>query len=385
MVTRYTPRERRSTPARHLPDELPEGLQRRRGLALQSSREPFVGVTTDGHPIRGLYPLRDTGLTLEDVTWAAEMFLTSLDAGGKDAVTFTLDAPEWRMWSNIHPFLARHGLLLETLDDDRRNAALAIARAALSPRGYETARNVMKLNETIREITGSDAEYGEWLYWIGIFGDPSDTSPWGFQIDGHHLNLNFTVVGSQLVATPMFMGSEPVVADAGKYAGTAVFRDEERQGAALMTSLSAGLRRRALIGEDLPGDVFTSAFRDNFEMRYEGLPAGEMTSAQQMALLALIDTYVGRVRSDQALERMHEVRAHLDQTYFAWIGGTGDGSPFYYRVHSPVILIEFDHQSGTALESPRPSRDHIHTVVRTPNGNDYGRDLLRQHHARHRH
>jgi hypothetical protein len=27
----------------------------------------------------------------------------------------------------------------------------------------------------------------------------------------------------------------------------------------------------------------------------------------------------------------------------------------------------------------------VHTVVRTPNGNDYGKDLLRQHYALHAH
>jgi len=56
-------------------------------------------------------------------------------------------------------------------------------------------------------------------------------------------------------------------------------------------------------------------------------------------------------------------------------------SPFYYRILSPVILVEFDHQSGIIYDNDTPSRDHIHTVVRTPNGNDYGKDLLRQHYA----
>ena len=43
-------------------------------------------------------------------------------------------------------------------------------------------------------------------------------------------------------------------------------------------------------------------------------------------------------------------------------------------------LIEFDHQSRVApFRTAVGSRDHIHTVVRTPNGNDYGKDLLRQH------
>lgn len=60
---------------------------------------------------------------------------------------------------------------------------------------------------------------------------------------------------------------------------------------------------------------------------------------------------------------------------------TGSDDVFYYRIHSPVIFIEFDHQGPVALPGPRnvAIRDHIHSVVRTPNGNDYGKDLLRQH------
>jgi hypothetical protein len=54
-----------------------------------------------------------------------------------------------------------------------------------------------------------------------------------------------------------------------------------------------------------------------------------------------------------------------------------------------VILIEFDHQNpiGTVRLNPPgvPTRQHIHTIVRTPNGNDYGKDLLRQHLERHPH
>ena len=86
---------------------------------------------------------------------------------------------------------------------------------------------------------------------------------------------------------------------------------------------------------------------------------------------------------------MAEIGAHLDETYFAWIGTAEDDAVFYYRIHSPVILIEFDHQNpvGTLQKNARgvPTRDHIHTVVRTPNGNDYGKDLLAQHLAMHPH
>jgi hypothetical protein len=84
-----------------------------------------------------------------------------------------------------------------------------------------------------------------------------------------------------------------------------------------------------------------------------------------------------------AKAKMAEVKAHLDRTHIGWIGGFNEDSVFYYRVHSPVVLIEFDHQRGIALEDDEPTRNHIHTVMRTPNGNDYGKDLLRQHREQH--
>jgi hypothetical protein len=80
---------------------------------------------------------------------------------------------------------------------------------------------------------------------------------------------------------------------------------------------------------------------------------------------------------------MREVLAHDSSTYFGWIGDATPGGVFYYRVHSPVILIEFEHQAGVMFDNDVPTRNHVHTVVRTPNGNDYGIDLLRQHHERH--
>jgi hypothetical protein len=87
---------------------------------------------------------------------------------------------------------------------------------------------------------------------------------------------------------------------------------------------------------------------------------------------------------------MDEVRRHIDRTWFAWVGGSDSGGVYYYRIHSPVILIEFDHQRPANLarfsEDPNvPTRQHIHCVVRTPNGNDYGKDLLRQHYQSHPH
>jgi Protein of unknown function (DUF3500) len=122
---------------------------------------------------------------------------------------------------------------------------------------------------------------------------------------------------------------------------------------------------------------------------YAGIRASDLSASQKKQLLALIELYVSNIREGHAKVRMEEARQHLDATYFAWIGGSDPGAVYYYRIHSPVILIEFDHQLPAGLRHVNPpgvpNRDHIHTVVRTPNGNDYGKDLLRQHYAQHLH
>ena len=128
----------------------------------------------------------------------------------------------------------------------------------------------------------------------------------------------------------------------------------------------------------------SQAYKDNINLDYAGLPASEMNPAQQQLLLGVVQEFVGNMRDGHAKVKMAEVEEHLDRTFFAWVGGTQDDSVFYYRIHSPVVLIEFDHERRVApFRSREPTRDHIHAVLRTPNGNDYGRDLLRQHYEQH--
>ncbi|MEX2598205.1 MAG: DUF3500 domain-containing protein, partial [Dehalococcoidia bacterium] len=207
----YRPRVK-SAPrsARELPSPVPESIAKRLADIESMTREPFRGITTDGTPVPGLFPLHQTGLPLDDLRGAANDLVAALNSRQQEAVRFPIDSDTWRRWSNIHAFLMRHGLCLEALDGAQREAALRLLRMTLSDDGYKTARDIMRLNETIREITGSDEEYGDWLYWVSLFGEPSATEPWGWQIDGHHLNLNCFVLGGQMVLTPLFMGSEPV-------------------------------------------------------------------------------------------------------------------------------------------------------------------------------
>jgi Protein of unknown function (DUF3500) len=376
-------RERPATPAIR-PFALPPRIRSMFERAEAGLAEPFRGVTA-GEIAAGLFPLGQTGVSLGSLVEAARSWLAMLTAEQRKAACFAIDDEAWRTWSNIHPWLMRHGLCLADLGHDQRAAALVLLRESMSASGYASARDVMKLNEHALEITGKPEEYGEWFYWLSIFGTPSPDAPWGWQIDGHHLNINCFVLGDQLVMTPTFMGSEPVLARFGKHAGTRVFAAEEEQGHALMRVLSVDERRQATIGKDLPSELLSGAFNDNRQIEPVGIRYDQLPPEGRERLQALLGTYTGRMRRGHAQIRYQEAKRHLSATRFAWIGPFDDTGPFYYRILSPVILVEFDHQSGIVYANDTPSRDHIHTVVRTPNGNDYGKDLLRQHYAAHDH
>ncbi|MFW6199342.1 MAG: DUF3500 domain-containing protein, partial [Gemmatimonadota bacterium] len=344
--------------------------------------EPFHGVTSDGELQEGLFPVRATGVTTEPVVEAARNLRSVLDSDQRRQATFSLDSDEWRHWANF-PQLERRGVPLRQMTDAQREAALDLVRAGLSARGFRQARDIMEVAGYVQELMDDPDIYGEWLYYISLFGEPHSSEPWGWQIDGYHLVVNYFVMGDQVVMTPAFWGIEPADIDEGPLAGTEVLQEEEADGRALMRALTPEQRAQARIDDDKTGnDILATAFQDNRVMEYEGLRADRMSPEQREILLEVIGNYVNNLKEGHARLKMEQVREHLDETRFAWIGGFDEDDVFYYRVQSPVILIEFDHTVPVVLDPgdpPRPSRQHIHSVIRTPNGNDYGKDLLRQH------
>ena len=348
--------------------------------------QPFKGITAAGTIEPGLFPIKATGVSTRPVREAAERFLQTLSAEQRAKTTYAVDDDEWLKWNNVHRY-ARQGVNFREMSEPQREGAYGLMRAALSAKGFERSRNVMKLNGYLAELLHNPTEYGDDLYHLTVMGTPSDTAPWGWQLDGHHLIVNYFVLGDQVVMSPAFMGSEPVMVDTGKYAGTAVLQDEQNKGLAFMRSLSPDLQKLATIDTNkTANNALAQAFRDNIVLDYAGLPGSKLAPSQRTMLLELIGEYVRNMDDGHAKVRMDEVRAELDRTYFAWIGSSAEDAVFYYRIQSPVILIEFDHQTPVALPGPRvPGRIHIHAVVRTPNGNDYGKDLLRQHYAKYNH
>ncbi len=355
-----------------------------------SLSEDYKGITAGSDVPSNLFPLRSSGVTTAPILDAARKFLDTLTRSQLIKTQFSVDDSEWRKWSNVdNGIYVRQGISLQEMNKAQKAAAIGLMSASLSAKGLELSFDIMKTDQTLGEINDNSFIYGEEKYFFTVMGIPSAAEPWGWQLDGHHLVINYFLLADQVVVTPMFLGGEPVVTTSGKYDGNKILQPEQDQGLALLQSLDSEQREAAMISSDkLPSNLLAVAGEDNLVMNYEGISSTDLSVDQNAQLIDLIQLFVDNIREDQAQVRMEEVLQHLDDTYFAWIGGTSNDAVFYYRIHSRVILIEFDHQRPVGipnLEPNVPTRQHVHIMVRTPNGNDYGKDLLRQHLELHPH
>ena len=353
---------------------------------------PFRGIDVPSTRTTSPLSTQSASVDTAPIVAAAQALLSLLDDEQRTRLVFPLQAVEQRQWFNVHPNVLRHGVLLDDLSPAARTAALRLMAETLSARGYAQARDIMRINGLLVDITGKGDDFGEWPYFLSLFGRPDAGEPWAWQLDGHHLNVNACAIGSQLSITPTFMGSEPCAIPNGPLAGTTVFEPETAAGLAFVRALSPSAARRAVVAPsilrgELPpelshpidGRMVAGAFKDNVAVQHAGVRGDQLTAGERQLLRDLIAVYVEWGRDDHAAIRMHDVDAHLDETSFAWMGAIDDEGPFYYRVLSPVVLLEFDHHPGIVFDNLEPSRHHVHTVLRTPNGGDYGADLLARH------
>lgn len=362
------------------------------------AKAPFIGITTDGHVVPDLFSLQPSEAPTAAMIVAVTELLGALSQEQRAAMSFPVESERWRGWQNTELYVEDYGLRLDEVPDRVREAVMDVLRASLSAKGYETSRAVMRLNRFLGDLVGCPAVLGEWSYTFCVFGAPSATEPWGWQLFGHHLTLSCFVRGGQMVLTPAFLGAEPAYADTGSFAGISLFEDEERAGLALMRSLSPVQQRQAIVanamvGGDLPPGRrhfadnlhLGGAHQDNRIVPYEGIRGSALAAAQRRNLLDLIALYTASLPPGPQVARMEEIERHFGDTHFCWIGGHEETSPFYYRIQSPVVLVEFDHHAGVFLTNAEPAKFHVHSIVRTPNGNDYGIDLLRLHYAQAHH
>ena len=354
--------------------------------------EPFHGLTCDGTCQHGHFRLRHEGAPVVPAVRAAQRLLASLSDDLRQKLRYAIDAREWRVWSNPEFLINDRGLRLEECPQEIRLLILDVIAASLGPRGFQKAQGCMRTNAFLGELTQVQNIMNEWSYNFLLFGEPGADTPWGWNLYGHHLCLNCFFLGDQMVVSPVFMGAEPNIIDRGPYAGTVLFKTQEDVGLALMRSLDDSQKARAGLFKAVkdpamapdryhPADGLHlgGAFQDNRIVPYEGLKVADMSRSQMDKVFEIAEAFHEVLPDGPRKAKLADIEAHIDETWWCWIGGTGDEDPFYYRIQSPVTMLEFDHHPGVWLTNTEPAKCHIHTVIRTPNGNDYGRDILRQH------
>ena len=305
-----------------------------------------------------------------EMTRAANAFVGGLTADQRTKAQFQFADSERVNWHFIPR--ARKGLPLKEMTPQQRDLAKALLQAGVSQRGYLKASTIMELDLVLREMGGNPVQRDPELYFFSIFGTPSDAQPWGWRVEGHHLSLNFTVVGGSPIATaPAFMGANPAEVREGTRQGLRVLSAEEDLARELVTSLDASQRATAVFATEAPRDIVTANRLDIDPLAPPGISVGQLRQPQVTLLRRVIEEYLGRMADRIATER----RARLEQSdftrvTFAWAGPIERGAPHYYRIQGPTFLIEFDNVQNGA--------NHIHSVWRDFNG-DFGADLLRQH------
>ncbi|AXB42732.1 DUF3500 domain-containing protein [Amycolatopsis albispora] len=359
----------------------------------------FRGITEDGALRPGCHPLTPAlpgeQAPVAAMIEAALALEAALDDTGRRALNHPVDAVEWQTWANPEFLQFDTGIRLEFQPAGVRQRALELVRASLSPGGFELVHNMMLINGFLGEVVGLERILNEFSYNFALYGRPDPVAPWGWQLFGHHCAVHCLVVEGRMVVSPIFLGAEPNEIDEGPHAGVTAFTERIRLGTDLMAALPAGQRHaavtyRRMVDPDMPpgrvhpGDErhLAGAFQDNRVIPFEGIRVADMPEQAQRIALDIVETFVSPLPAGPRAARMREVRSWLGETWFSWIGGHEPGDVFYYRIQSPVIIVELDHHCGVFLDYDTPKPFHVHTVLRTPHGNDYGRAYVRDWQAR---
>jgi Protein of unknown function (DUF3500) len=304
---------------------------------------------------------------------AANTFISSLDEKQKQGVLFPFnDETQRANWSNLPvSFAKRAGVSLKEMSPAQRTAAMALVSSALSKRGFEKVQQIMAGDEALKANERNNPIFGKDLYYISLLGKPSEKDPWTLQFGGHHLALNITIAGERGILTPTLTGAQPALYTEN---GTTVrpLGQESDKALALLNSLDDNQRKKAVLGFRL-ADLVLGPGQDGKTIQPEGLKASAMNDKQRATLLDLISEWAGIIHESAAASRMADLKADINETWFAWSGPTtanpGSNITAYYRVQGPHLVIEYAPQRLGGDPSM-----HVHTMYRDPT-NDYGRAL----------
>ncbi|HEY2787531.1 MAG TPA: DUF3500 domain-containing protein [Fimbriiglobus sp.] len=310
---------------------------------------------------------------------AAKAFLNALNAKQNEKAVYEFASSKKPNWSNLPvSFVPRNGVRLGDLNKDQRDKAMAVVAAVLSKEGYQKVLDIMGGDQMLADNQGGGGRggrggrgggpmFGKDLYYLAIFGTPSETQPWMVQFGGHHLGINVTVVGKTFVLTPTHTGAQPSRYKRGNEEVRPLGRESDAA-YKLMDALDAKQRATAIIGQRPQSELLLGPGRDGKTIEPKGIKGSALTKDQRVLLLEVIAAWVNIVEPDAAATRLAAIKEKLDDTYFAWSGPTEKGKAAYFRIQGPAVVIEYAPQNGT---------DHIHTVIRNPE-DDYGAGLMKR-------
>lgn len=332
------------------------------------------------------------------MTQVARSFLATLSAEQRQQAVYAIDDPERYTW--YYTPHERKGLPLKQMNPDQRKAALALLQTGLSAQGYDKATAIMDMENVLRVIENrpaNDTHRDPDNYYVTIFGNPENDAPWSWRLNGHHLLLQFMAQSDRsgqnrlLAQTPTFFGSNPGImqndpgmadkrmadprlAKLPQY-GKQLLKQETERAFALLKTLTPEQIKQVVVAPVAYPEILSTNVRSVSMEKMEGLRLADMTAAQRTLFLDLLQTYLTNYHVTLANQQLDKLTKNgLDNLRFAWAGDLtpklGDGKGWYYRIHGPTILIEYDNTQSDA--------NHIHTVVRDLT-NDFGEDLLREH------
>ena len=332
----------------------------------------------------------------DDIVHAANAFLSSLSTEQRQQVQYAFnDAKQRARWSNLPiGFVPRGGISLKQMSPPQREAAMKLLATVLSPMGLEKVNEIREADDDVktngrgpggrggpppggpggpggRPPVSRDDMFGSDLYYISFLGTPSITDPWMLQFGGHHLALNITIIGSQGVLTPTLTGAQPATFQLNGRTIRPLGRESDKA-LALLNSLEAKQRSQAVLDYAV-ADLVLGPGLDDKKIAPEGLKASALDARQQAMLLDLIAEWAGIMNEGSSADRMAQIKADLNETWFAWSGPTsgqaGSNITAYYRIQGPHLVIEY------APQHDAPA-NHVHTIYRDPT-NDYGRALTK--------
>jgi hypothetical protein len=295
---------------------------------------------------------------------AADRFLVSLSSDQATKARFEFNAPERLDWHFIPR--PRKGLPIKELKPEQRALAFGLIQSGLTGSGFLKATSIMSLEAVLRELEqGSGPTRDPELYFLTIFGAPSDRGKWGWRVEGHHLSLNFALEDGKIVAaTPAFFGANPAEVRQGPRQGLRTLAEREDRALRLLQALDENQRKSAVVSPEAPRDIRAANTPQPPTEAAVGVAYADLNRDQQAMFRALFESYAEDMPDEVSRAWLGEIRqAGFGAIKFSWTGPADRGQGHAYRIQGPTFLIEFNNTQNGA--------NHIHSVWRNMLG-DFG-------------